>query len=524
MIRCVLKAAALLVVAASAAACGPAAVSQTAVATPYVSAAELRPSRDKDRLGELRLAFDVFNSADQSTRQVTLGIGKDYVQVTEGSTRTIFDFRLRRVIDVDLGRGRFFSYSLYGAVHALNQELTSRTMLQAMLNNPKLPDLDIAADVQHAFWRESVLGVADAPAEGLEVSDTDGVVVFQRDQRNIVQFFPALEIDASAAEIANFYKFMRLALTAHPTIVDALKKRRALPQALALRKPDGEESAWSLTRFERIQDDYPLPAEALLSIETVHGWESDIWHDVERHLAVQYVDEGLIFGPTQAPAIDPILPTMLAAAAGRHGGGPPLRDDWLNRMEIAIENDALFEAGLLWTEFNLLWGTLVLDCARGADFPYCKRLRDTITQAQHDQRWQFTMGAMEGLAPGSALAIWSALPKDDAPTSYITDLFLANQVVVKTLANPRSALAEDDKVRANTAKAFELFVSAINGNPYNPSAYKDLGDFYYSRHDYRRAWMAFDLGRSLANAEFVPTLKVVNDLESQIAAKYPEFF
>ncbi len=492
------------------------------VATPYTSAAVLRASRSEMPGEELRLNYDVFNTATERTHQVTLGIGPDYVHVTQGAVRTIYDFKLRRVIDVDLENGRFFSYSLYGKVISAFRELESRTTLSALLD-ASLPGVPVVADVQQAFWRESVLGTAPKPA-GLEVTDTDGLVVFQEYNRNMVQFFPASEIGASAREIGLFYKFVRLALTAHPTIVDNLAARGGLPQALVLRKPDGEESRWSLTQYEWVKSGYPLPPDAVLSVETVRGWQSDIWHDVERHLAIRRLDNGLFIEPLKAPPIEPILPIMLAAVAGTEGSGPPRREDWLNRIEAATKDGALLEAGLLWLEFNLQWCQVAGGCQENAAADSIGPPRNVLTQAMTDKEFQFALYTSQTQDVERALAYWSQTSRADAPTTYLVDLFLANQIVTTRLAEPRGTTLEDRTVRANTAKAFGLFVSAINGNPYNPSVYKDLGDFYQSRADYRRAWIAYDLGRSLANAKYVPNLTLVSDFEAELVAQYPQFF
>jgi len=69
-----------------------------------------------------------------------------------------------------------------------------------------------------------------------------------------------------------------------------------------------------------------------------------------------------------------------------------------------------------------------------------------------------------------------------------------------------------------------MFASAIRGNPYVPTFYKDLGDYFARQYRSDLAWLCYDLGRQLPDANATPVLPSITNLEKRFAADFPQFF
>ena len=71
-------------------------------------------------------------------------------------------------------------------------------------------------------------------------------------------------------------------------------------------------------------------------------------------------------------------------------------------------------------------------------------------------------------------------------------------------------------------QAVDLFVGALEVNPYIAGVYKDLGDIHYRQYDMYTAWQCWDAARDLAPSHFM--LGDIQKLEQHLETEYPEFF
>lgn len=96
--------------------------------------------------------------------------------------------------------------------------------------------------------------------------------------------------------------------------------------------------------------------------------------------------------------------------------------------------------------------------------------------------------------------------KSQSPYAYLLDVFAANHQA--SLRHP--------------AEARQLFLTALNANPYLMGAWFDLGKLYYSTFETEAAWACWDAGRALSPGH--PFGKNIDTMERQMASDHPELF
>lgn len=71
-------------------------------------------------------------------------------------------------------------------------------------------------------------------------------------------------------------------------------------------------------------------------------------------------------------------------------------------------------------------------------------------------------------------------------------------------------------------EAIQLYLQALQGDPYVSGAWKDLGELYYETYDGERAWQCWDVARRLRPQHEM--LKPVDELEAEILKHSPGYF
>jgi hypothetical protein len=81
----------------------------------------------------------------------------------------------------------------------------------------------------------------------------------------------------------------------------------------------------------------------------------------------------------------------------------------------------------------------------------------------------------------------------------------------------------NDRARiGDTKSARQLFLDALQENPFLAGAYKDLGDLLLMGYDMPRAWRCWDAGRRIA-PQF-SNFAAVNRFEKTLVAEQPQYF
>jgi len=219
-------------------------------------------------------------------------------------------------------------------------------------------------------------------------------------------------------------------------------------------------------------------------------------------------------GDKETAALVNVLPTILQAVNRTYGNGPRTVENYEAAIGDAIKGGKKFEAFLLYVELNLQHGTQAANCRPGgvtAFFP-CLTPEEIGRKTADDPRVQALQNSFEleqaqhNLA--EAIEMRRKIQRDDVPDGYVVDDFLANSLSMK----------------GQGGEAVSLFLTAIRGNPYVSSYYKDLGDHFFREFRADLAWLCYDLGRAIPERDVTGNLSSIDRLERQLASRNPQFF
>lgn len=454
---------------------------------PQSDAASLRAARGAAPGPTLHLSFEL-RDGTKPPQPITVWLGTDYVDIVENGRETLYDFRLRRRLLLDRVAGTFANLSLYGDVAFRRVELVRRLMIADAyhtVTSGAEPPLTLKP-----FWLESQLGLVIAPPSHPTVKQetlSDGALRFTAGSEQVALFAPQ-GAPLPPALRRSLARFLRYRLPLHPEVVAAVAADGRLPQRLVLVEATAEERrpvGLVLRRSEVGESDYPLPANLLPRI-ALSGENAD------------------------TAVLRPLLPVMFDAVAGRWGNGPRPLADYRRAVDAALQRKQGFAAALLLAEMAEQYGHGAYDCAALPSDAPCHPTAeiDRLLAADPRAAALFKAQSIEAKQPDEAIRIWQGLKRDDVANGYVIDGFIAAR---ESLAvKPDQAMAE--------------FALALRGNPYAGQVYKDLGDHFI--HDARTgiAWLCYDLGRALPGERGTGIFAAVDDLEQELAKRYPDFF
>lgn len=458
------------------------------IAGPQLDAAALRRARDAKPGPELRLVFDLQHGASAPT-PVTVWLGADYIDVVEAQHETLYDFKLRRRLLLNRTAGTFANASLYSDIAFRRVDMENRlSLLRALGDSGHAKEIPVSLK---PFWIESDLGVptlAGPPPTIKTETLADGAVRFRADDQEVALFAP--EGAAQSPEIRRlFARFLRYRLPLHPDVIAAIARDGRLPQRIVFVTAAGDErrpAALILRRRDLVRSDYPLP------------------------LGLQPRPVPASAEDADASTMRTLLPIMLDAVAGKGGEGVRSLGDYRRAVDAAFQRKAGFDVALRLAAMTLEYGRAASDCASGPRDVPCHTTPEINQLLAGDKRATalYHAQAIETKDPAEAIAQWKKLKRDDAADGYVVDIFMADRL---SLSGQR-------------ADAASAFVTAFRANPSLAGLYKDLGDHFLRGLRADLAWYCYDLGRALPGRSPADTLALIDTVEQEFAAQYPDFF
>jgi tetratricopeptide (TPR) repeat protein len=464
-----------------------AAARAAAIAGPALDAAAYLALRGEAAGPALRLVFDARRGNALGEPMVVV-LGTDYVDIAAGARETIYDFRLRRRLELDRKAGVFSNLSLYADVAFRRFELEKRVLLSRMF-----------AETAHAeppaglrsFWIESAVGI-DAGAKDRPPlkSETlaDGARRFRAGDQQATLFAPAREAVPETLR-RSFARFLALHVPLHPEILKAIMLDGRLPQRLVWVEASGEtmQTAGLLLRRSGHFESAPFPLPSALAPAPLAGNGKD---EEVLSLAV-------------------LLPSMRKAVAGQ-GPAPQSLRDYRRAADTALRRGQRFEAALILAEMSLEFGAEAHDCSIGPGGVPCHGADELTLRLRDDARVKQLYAAQgeDATRPEAAAELWQKLKHDDVPHGFVVDAFLADRL----------------SAAGRRREAIGAFARAIAGNPRLSGLYKLIGDHFLRASRTDLGWICYDLGRALPDRERDDPLSTVDELESALAEHYPQFF
>ncbi len=466
-----------------------AAAAEAPSAGPQATAQQVRTARGELRMPGRKIIFNVSEDGI-AQEKLTLTLAHDLIEVSRSSTDKLYDFALRRILTIDRTSRSFVNTSLHGNLASRVFEAQNRAFISGALNAAKVEAKPQPLD---AFWVASELGVAmpnQAPPT-IERRAEQNSIVFSYSGQEVARITPS-SVQLSTEELRRLGSFLRYECALHPEIVSAFLATGRLPQEFAFERTMGLKRtrvSYELASVEAVEMTYPLPGDYRADPLPARS------------------------GDAASGELRPLLPVMLEAIALRHGGGPRSVSDYEMAIDHALSSGKGFQALLLAVELSLQHGNSPANCAITPVPKPCHSLGEIRTVIGDDERAKSYIAAMQAEQVGrdvdKAIMIWRAIPRDGLANGYVIDDHIANAMTAKGMP---------------VGEILSMFASAIRGNPYVPTFYKDLGDYFARQYRSDLAWLCYDLGRQLPDANATPVLPSITNLEKRFAADFPQFF
>jgi hypothetical protein len=463
---------------------GAAAAADLAQTGPEASAAQIvaahNASLGASQGDALKLVFDVSGGPYKTAATLSVELAGDYMLVRDSQSDAIYDYKLRRIFWLDPRRRTFGNTSLYAMADFRLAETEVRRRERAMLTAAKI---DSAIDLLDPYWMQAELHVVDEALPAVARKDGADGAHFLYKSAEIASYALSGE-PLGAAERALFAHLLEERTTLHPSTIAALLAEGRLPQRLSFATPPArkeETEVWTLRSVSRAPAAFPLEA-----------------------------------GLTSAPAIPRnaagglallgrLLPVMQDAVKGRAGNGPRSAADYRAALDAMAARREWFAALLTALEAQEQYGELP---ACGAGQSACVQMKDIVTSGDARVGDLARALQMEDSDRDGALALLKGISRAGISNAYVLDGFTGN------------ALAG----AGDMAQALPLLIAQVRGNPYVGGYYKDLGDLLRQSFEPDQAWLFYDLGRALPGGANAPVIATMNDYESKIAARAPQFF
>jgi hypothetical protein len=416
--------------------------------------------------------------------QIVLGIGQDTIYREDGQSRSIIDFRLGRIYD--LKGPRYVNGAIAPMIVFFESELASRLNLSKALGAAGIGEDKLGA-TGDPFWRAVELKVMPTdeppPAVTSRVDNSETVLLYK--DAEVVRWRPA-DKALPAAAAANLARALRWFFPVHPSLIAQLVKDGKVPQHLVVH--------WLLAGKPQV-DDYQLVGSRWCA--TCEALPAD-------------AQPGLFVGGVLENEMAPI---MIAATQGKFTA--VASEDYLHRVDAALDNGATLEAFLWFMERALQYG--MHKCQPAETDDYCRVQNRLAAKGQSDPDLRIFAQGTSRASMESANAL-AGLREKVGRNAYYIDLSIANAV-------PASAIwfkSVDTEPLKSTEKRM---ASALAAMPLVPAVYRDIGNMYFNAMSVRNAWLVWEMGRANPGRSAEPNLWAhVDAMEAKTRQRHPEFY
>ncbi len=396
----------------------------------------------------------------KTTLYVTLA--EDYIEARSDSATTIYDFKNRRRVVLDGASKTYVDYSLFDTAGFRVFEMRNRIGMNAMLAK-----LDTELKPARKVDLEQELSLAEDSATAIDASSGGDALKFSSEGGPLATWSKH-GAKAGVRDVAHFAQLLRYTQSVHPQVLAKLAEGGVIPDSLTFTVNTTMGVSTVNVSVEQVKSATP-PA------YTLQGYT--------RRQAT----------PAQG-AIDALMDRMAAQTPEQLAA---LRAAHPCDTEADYRADQLLDTMLGRVECTLSTGAPMLP----------------FTPAQLEQMRASTPVSLTFSATSvtkkeefaAAVSTLSGLRNQAPRKAYILKLFEANN---------RARLGQ-------YKESDQLFADVLEANPVLGGAWKDLGDLMIMRFDTPSAWRSWDIGRRIAPT--LPNFTFVNQLESEIAKRHPEY-
>ncbi|MBO0766615.1 MAG: hypothetical protein J2P50_18765 [Hyphomicrobiaceae bacterium] len=463
---------------------------------PFATAEALREQGGASQAARLvlRYATSGDDRSGQPAGDLVIWVASAWAHVERGSRRTLYDFRLRRVLELR-DDGTFVSRSMLSDVTFRVGERQNRSALTEVLRGKG------ATGPMDACDAETELGLAipgsKEPA-AVEIKQSGMTMTLECNGRVI----GVLETGFGEKAPPALWPTLAREMTMHPALQTRLAEGGAAPRRLEAsfrRASQRKALSWRLVSAE---DPMTLPYP--LTANLVNATAASI-------------------NEAAAPGLGDLA---TEAVAGRALGGPPTlagRDAEVARLEK--QKGAAAAALATWPALNMFPVQLAQWCQSGAKSAMCDSLRTLGSTAAKDAAVQALLDitkAEQSHRPSDAIAAMLA-----ARASHNGDHPVLGASFALALQGGGVEMHKQAEAAGVPTDPKALHVRALQAYPYNPAYWTDLGDYFARSYDLATAYALYDVAFSLPMRDAQRgnlALSGKRELAARLARDFPAFF
>lgn len=470
------------------------------------------PSMLSDDVRELRLVEPVStlvldwekrtqNLAEDDSVEIssgTLRLGPDYFEIEEGGEKDIFDFALRRFYSYMPGEPFYTNSNLFGFVAIFHMETMNRAALGKAFEAIGRGD-EIAGHQQ--FWFESELHVRarNLPPITVEARYPDENTVAVHWENDVAAEFRFGELAINPPYSGVLARALRYKANIHPAALAKVVPFSRIPNEVSsLHAHQVNKKARTTITFSSIREEtvpFPLP-------KGLHGI---IWEEAPESVQ-QIIEIGTNAIEGKLDKRQFTLVEYAADAAAAEALGDPL-GTWLP-----------------WLAASLHYPDLINACNEQSPPEFCTVYHIQTNAALKDRRPRAVLEASMACARGDKeQGVRKLLTVDFSAQKhrYVVNMILGCLLRGLPQSEIKDIVGHEIVSRGSMGNA----ILALEGNPYIPSFYVDIGNWFAQSYDTFIAWMIFDIGRALGGGVPGDAFdQLVSPYEIKLMGLYPGFF
>ncbi len=478
----------------------------------YLSSDEVRALRDVKPTDNLVLKWkkhvEIIEGDGETPADATgiLSLGPDYIFSEEAGRPThLIDFALRRWFDFSAGEPRFQNSNLFADVDFFDMEAINRAVLgkfEADIGETKT----LPGHVQNLF--EASLHVRAQNLTPIKVAvSTIGDQVSIRFKDEEIANFQFGQVVLTSTQSDMLAKALRYLFPIHPAALEASLPFQRLPVNISsLHEFQIKNKARTSIQFELVGTTataYPLPAGLSADV-------SDISYRGRK---------------SAASFLTAVTEIALKAIAGTYRKPRPTIDDYAADAVRAYEAGDLLGSGLAWLAATLHFPDQFAACGSFNAPAFCATFRKHMNAAARDSQFSRVIegsGQCTRREWERGARTLASVDVSGKPHGHVVSMLM---VCVLSGLPPQKAKEIEGLGTRYPITSLENALKAIEGNPYIPSYYYEIGVRFAMFYENWVAWRLFDLGRALGGGRKGDAFNLfLKQREQHLLSSYPGFF
>ena len=410
---------------------------------------------------------------------LTVSTGSDALLVKSSEYTRLYDFKNKKVFDLDSANKTFSSHSLFGELAFRNAELRNRIFLSEMMGNVfkgKKPGTYF-----DKFYSEEMFSLCiPEKNSGYKVNKTKqgSEDVYSYNGTIVSSFLPAAAL-LPADKRRQFSRYLIYATHLHPNIRMDIEKSGKIPQKLMVyldNRPVSKERKTLVLKNLSAGN---------FSASVPDGYKAKLEND------------------------NPL--SKVYARIEELGGKPAadLEERTLEYFQNAVDKKNYFDALLAITEYGLQTGenlsakTTMQIKAELKNDPDCQKFFGGLNTPENEEQAKLCLGSLD------------MIDRSKSPKSYLVDIFRANLLIKMNemgIHDPQTS-QEKDPTKA--------FLSVLQNNPFIAGVYHDLGNWLERSYQHVFAWDCYDLARKFYPDH--PFMQEIKEKEEALSSQFPQF-